>query len=327
MGRYYLSGMARRDLSPYERELRFRDLLGQRIARLARRASGRLPRHLWHYTDAIGFHGIVKSGALRASHFAFLNDSREFVYGHELTIATLRRSIRLASIPEQAQRLRAILDRVLEESSFASIWVACFSEVADDLSQWRSYGGSADRYAIGFEPRALRKMGLAIRDEFSFTWYQASGPERIIYDRHDQVEFVRAVLECADLVAADTGAYSEYAVADLLLQQLVMFKSDAFSVEREWRLSVNATSQLGDGLFDCATASGSLKPFVVLEWAANDGSSPEGFIRFPRERLPINAVYILPLRHAERAKRAADLFIGANGYYADATLSRVSFVG
>lgn len=318
--------MASTSSSPYEKELHFRDLLRRRIERLARRTAGRLPQHLWHYTDATGFHGILKSGTLRASHFAFLNDSREFVYGRDLTVTALRRSMRTANM-EQQGHLRLILERLREESLFASIWVACFSAVADDLSQWRSYGGTGDRYAIGFEPRALRKLGVAVREEYSFTWYQASGPARIIYDRRDQVEFVSAVLAIAEQAATETGIYSEYAVADLLLERLVMLKSSAFEAEREWRLSVNATSQLGDGLFDCATTSGSLKPFVVVESPPRETGPSDGLIRFPEERLPINAVYVLPSKHAERAKRAADLFIGANGYYADATLSRVSYVG
>src|SRR3954447_3391849 len=50
-----------------------------------RRVSGRsadfLPRSVYHYTSAAGLFGILDSGVLRGSNFAYLNDSSEIRYG------------------------------------------------------------------------------------------------------------------------------------------------------------------------------------------------------------------------------------------------------
>src|ERR1017187_3396179 len=42
------------------------------------------PENLYHYTNAIGLQGIVKSKSLWASDLHFLNDRSELIYGHNL---------------------------------------------------------------------------------------------------------------------------------------------------------------------------------------------------------------------------------------------------
>ena len=55
-----------------------------------------LPDRLYHYTDAGGLYGILKDKNLWATHAAYLNDSREFLYGMDLIEAELEK---LASPP------------------------------------------------------------------------------------------------------------------------------------------------------------------------------------------------------------------------------------
>lgn len=50
-----------------------------------------------------------------------------------------------------------VADEALASRDFtnAGYFVACFSEVEDDLSQWRGYGGGDCGYAIGFRSHGI----------------------------------------------------------------------------------------------------------------------------------------------------------------------------
>jgi hypothetical protein len=39
-----------------------------------------LPETLYHYTDAAGLKGIIESGAIRATHVAYMNDASEYLH-------------------------------------------------------------------------------------------------------------------------------------------------------------------------------------------------------------------------------------------------------
>ena len=57
-------------------------------------------------------------------------------------------------------------DEKLEEVEFfaSGRFVGCFSEVEDDLGQWRGYGGGECGYAIGFQAHAFFEALLARPD-------------------------------------------------------------------------------------------------------------------------------------------------------------------
>jgi hypothetical protein len=54
------------------------------------------------------------------------------------------------------------LDEVLSNSQLetAPLFIACFSEEKDDLSQWRAYAGGKGGYAIRFYMQKLAKSGV-----------------------------------------------------------------------------------------------------------------------------------------------------------------------
>ena len=63
-----------------------------------------LPEDLYHYTDAGGLHGILKSNTLWATHAAYLNDSQEFIYGTDLVRQELLAWAR--HVPKEAKQGR-----------------------------------------------------------------------------------------------------------------------------------------------------------------------------------------------------------------------------
>lgn len=110
-----------------------------------------LPPEIWHYTSASGLIGILKSGQIWSTQIACLNDTLELAYFGNLVHAAGRVWRAQNTDPALAVMLR-IADEGLASRDFASLgyFVACFSEIEDDLGQWRGYGGGECGYAVGF---------------------------------------------------------------------------------------------------------------------------------------------------------------------------------
>lgn len=138
-----------------------------------------LPSHpLFHYTDAGGLLGILKSETLWARHAAYLNDAEEITYGlnailkelksmtlslsmpkelddDELWPSTMKRGRWLATKALFVLTAAATQDRMNFLQQNAGPFVTCLTVERDRLSQWRGYSGDGG-YAIGFDPQALR---------------------------------------------------------------------------------------------------------------------------------------------------------------------------
>ena len=110
-----------------------------------------MPSELWHYTSADGLIGILKSGQIWSTQIACLNDTLEQRFFGDLVHAALKKRRAENTDPKLAVLLQ-VADEALVDRDFttAGHFVACFSEVEDDLGQWRGYGGGECGYAIGF---------------------------------------------------------------------------------------------------------------------------------------------------------------------------------
>ncbi len=115
------------------------------------------PELLYHYTSAAGFHGIVSSGILRGSHFAYLNDSTELLYGSRLAKDLLHEysekldgSTAAKRIFQLSEALMGLFDDKINK------FLACFCATPDLLSQWRAYGSKGDGTVSGSTRRAYR---------------------------------------------------------------------------------------------------------------------------------------------------------------------------
>lgn len=116
---------------------------------------------LYHYTTGENFIKIIQSGELWATQAACLNDTTELAYFVDQLL--LRVKARMSAPHDPAidpvlSRLNAALSAPGVETS--PIFVTCFSERKDDLSQWRAYSGGEGGYAIEFDPMKLIIAGL-----------------------------------------------------------------------------------------------------------------------------------------------------------------------
>ena len=225
--------------------------------RLATGTATEKPPTLYHYTDAAGLMGIVDSGALWATHYAYLNDASEFRYA----AGVMKEVVTEATADAKPDSWKARFLRVMSQDDNPSVYnadsrdadeqqfVACFCEGGDGLSQWRGYGKSIGGYSLGFkfadlqavekrinasqEGKTINQASPHIRAEFLPCWYSRKEQKALIADG-----FERALRHCET---------TRYPVDDSSLAALLRailrsvsscFKDPAFRDEHEWRLVV-----------------------------------------------------------------------------------------
>jgi hypothetical protein len=131
-------------------------------------ASAPVPPVLYHYTNSTGLKGILETSSLWATDADFLNDAQELQFGRlQLCDALIAQAeslhprdlIGYSADSSRAAILRSAVDYlrrgdVISRSRAEQVYVACFCDHDDLLSQWRGYGSSGG-YAIGFRSESL----------------------------------------------------------------------------------------------------------------------------------------------------------------------------
>lgn len=277
-------------------ETRLRALLEQFHARIKRDHIGQFASPpedlLYHYTDITGLKGIIEHDELWATHYGFVNDLTEFVYTQNVLHSDI-----ITRLPHPNPHVGAVLNAILSADDFVGgaieIFIACFCETADLLSQWRSYSGRGGGFAIGLKPNMAH-----IVNGRRYQLY------KVHYDPHQHQMLIKELLDtfctvveelCANIDPADiVGKKPLYLhrpqrvprqpdpapqlVSDMPapLNQLCInlsiainevaccFKNKNFEIEKEWRLVSNVFKQSRTGGV-CVRLSGtSLVPYVKL---------------------------------------------------------------
>lgn len=179
------------------------------------------PEFLYHYTNAVGLQGILRTKTIWATQFDFLNDRSEFVYAID--------------IMQERFKSAALHDGPLIEETAKALrtlphYVASFCEDPDLVSQWRGYAHTNDGYAIGFRSKNLPKspsQGIARR------------LIQLIYPRIEQDRRLDEILNAASQAIAKSAENMPYAVAAVVagfFPLMYRFKHELFKSEQEWRL-------------------------------------------------------------------------------------------
>ena len=196
-----------------------------------------LPDTVWHYTSAQGLHGIVDSGRVWATDIRFLNDAQEFEWGSQLVNRLLGETDLTGRKEETVRIVRGLCDPsspiVLRYMADLRLFVTCFCEKGDLLSQWRGYASGG--YSIGFTPPALLTGGplttlgnaLIFRKVLYETVAQEAAVAKLINDLIDYLDVDPSESSRADGFAANlVNGWAEVAA---------WFKHPAFEEEAEWR--------------------------------------------------------------------------------------------
>lgn len=266
------------------------------------------PPRLYHYTDVQGLLGIIQSQTLWATHVDYLNDSSEVQYARRLVVEMLTAYEAEAKLDVS----RAILSRARETFDLVAatdLYVLCFCEQGDLLSQWRGYGRGGDGYAIGIDAASL----VAKRESMGEFFFG-----KVEYDSDRQRQLLALVIETlvsgvAPHVAAEPSATKAAALDEcarlmrrVLWFALVTFKDPTFVSEQEWRVISILSHRESETRVKLRAAGNRLAPYLDLDFKQSK-ALPEG-------KIPIVEVRHGPTLQPAMAKAGLKLLLRRYGY-------------
>jgi hypothetical protein len=170
---------------------------------------------IYHFTTISGLIGIISGKKLWASDCLFLNDRTELSYARDIFFSGVN-DLNLAPIDDGGYIIPA------EPEDNFCMFITCFCENGDLLSQWRSYGLDQG-YSLGFDVSKLKLLDNI--DSVIPVEYGITNPS----------EYFAPELELATRGTAHPGNSAYYA-AQKILPRLARIKNPCFKEEQEWRL-------------------------------------------------------------------------------------------
>jgi hypothetical protein len=223
------------------------------------------PPLLFHYTTTVGLLGIIESGKIWATHYRYVNDTSELEYANSLFMKSIDKKLLAGSGPTQTL-LWSVARTPAMFAWLGSVFISCFCEEGDLLSQWRTYGARGHGgYAIGLSatPESLGRLNP--RFSLHRVTYDQTQMERLIDFLltsfcQDALDLCGSSLDgvSGPLVSVENEAGKFKLVpktrlpslsplcvslAEAISELQVCFKSPHFSSEKEWRLVCRPSEQ------------------------------------------------------------------------------------
>jgi Protein of unknown function (DUF2971) len=266
------------------------------------------PTHLYHYTIGENLIRIIESRKLWSTQIACLNDTAEVHYAvdelHSRVRARRAGEHRLYTDP-----LLRRLDEVLSNSQLktAPLFIACFSEEKDDLSQWRAYSGSEAGYAIPFDTQKLAKCGLGSECLLLKVEYEPENQANLLDDIVNRAE--QYYINCEGRQRAPSLDEWTQEFVHFYLWRIEIFvaclKHPAFRAEKEWRLV-------------CYLSADNPTPMRFLQ---RRSMMSRHLPLALNGQLPVTGVLVGPCRYPTLSRIAVNDLLQANGY--DAAIAKV----
>ena len=212
-----------------------------------------LPEILYHYTSQDGLIGMLNKKTIWASKIHYLNDSKEFRLALDLARCELNERISAATSPGDRSRLELLRDTIYPGAR-VNTCVCCFSELEDDLSRWRGYGGGNAGFSVGFTREWFTRVKETLGLSLIRCIYDPENQQRLVQDEIDKF-FATNVGREPDYWDRNRGhrhpdrprtfkasrhAGDDFATRLALIAPRIKHKS--FEDEREWRLVAASVS-------------------------------------------------------------------------------------
>lgn len=255
---------------------------------------------LCHYTSLEGAIGIISRGDLWLTNSRYSNDDEELNYGHRLVdtvLDTLEDEAKenVARL-DWLRRLRAQL-RVTRDDH---VYICCFCQKDNLLSQWRGYAENGGGISLEFDPIGFTAIaGPDCPHGLMRLW-------KVFYKQEQQEKIIR---DCIEYPFWPPGTDNDRIrfIADALQFFMPTFKNGDFSEEQERRLIFSPHSQaLPKPRF--RTRRGLLVPYFSLRELAEAGAAGPGF------KLPIKEVMIGPSPHRALNVESAKMMLAKHEY-------------
>jgi hypothetical protein len=252
---------------------------------------------LYHYTSQSTMLKILDSKSFWATHIRYLNDSSEFNYAFGI----LQEALEIVRSKSLSNPQRSFLDAVLQHITRIeehNVYVVCFSEVPDLLSQWRGYSPNGSGVSLAFTTGDLRDLARG----------QGFRLERCLYDKQEQIQrlvdelhnFIGMIIDREDAPADERALIlADDFATDIFLHIAAFFKHQAFSEEREWRLVLGGLPMLTDLNFRIAGST--VTPYIRFA------------LVFEGESIALSGIVIGPTPHPELVESAMKMLIVKHG--------------
>jgi len=196
-----------------------------------------VPDLLFHYTKADGLIGIMKSGKIWTTKIQYMNDNSEL----QLAFDYIRNEIELQRKGFEKTRTEDELEemcKVLDSTEKINISVASFTEMGDQLSQWRGYCEIGNGYSLGFDGHKLRKL-VHSRNSYNLVpcIYEEEEHRRLVKELVDNYP-TKKMLDATRIEDPRLNKIFNFslAFANTVLFLAPLIKSASFREEKEWRL-------------------------------------------------------------------------------------------
>lgn len=247
---------------------------------------------IYHYTDLNGLKGIIETGSLWATHFAFLNDSNELVHG----INCLENALQYLKDDFNPKTLTSIQQALthFKMHRASHVYNLSFCLEPDLLSQWRGYS-TTQGVCLEFDDEEL----MASLELSSYQVFK----NQVIYTKEDSTLEARDeiltffnTLDVQDAISQDVMI--EMVHATKLAHSLPpFFKNDGFQEEKEFRMVI-----LPDGPFEDVNfrinANG-LVPYLILK---------------AKGKLPLRNIQIGPRSNRSMMREGISFLLQSKGY-------------
>jgi hypothetical protein len=275
------------------------------------------PEVLYQYSDGRALRGIVGESRVWATHCDFLNDAQELRYAAGIVADYLTK--RSADVDGMAALVHAV-EREFKHASF-DVYVSCFSEDGDSLSQWRGYANDGSGFAVGVDLRSAPSVppgeGFTSPSLFKVEYDLARMRQRV----EKGIGAIVDVIARWDGIPASSKEEDDRrktlrvaAIMRLTALYGVHFKMSGFREEREWRLAVLTTSARSSPIVKFRDSRYGMAPYVEL--ALSEQELP----------CPVRQIVLGPKQEHARSARAVSAFLEQHQcHHAKVVASKVSY--
>lgn len=225
---------------------------------------------LYHYTSLSGLMGIVENRKFWVSDIRYLNDAEELRH----TGAWLDKEIALRL--EESGREQKVLKQFREWlperlDCGPMLFVGCFTENGNLLSQWRGYCPHGKGVSIGFDHNNI----IRLVNSNSFTI------GRCIYDGETKADLAKQVVNAVISASERCGESHEFhpsqsyygafkTVESDLLKIAALIKHPSFHEEAEWRVVSQVFHNYIEPRIKFRDGASMLTPYMELPLAYSD---------------------------------------------------------
>ena len=246
------------------------------------------PDVLHHYTTQSGVLGIVESSVLWATKMQYLNDATELGFALDLAEQRIKEKRDNTSDSRIKERLSKLFTR-RQNITNVNLFVACFCENGDLLSQWRGYSGASHGFSLAVKSAALdalaRPKGFRVG--------------KCIYEFTTQLTVIDELVDESLTIQDDLQAAAAFEKG--ILRVGAFFKNEKFSEENEWRI-VSPIVDIHSWEVKFRQGASMLIPYLDIAIGSNNGSAIQSAVvgPCPNAKLSASSVTMLFWTHGLR---------------------------